>query len=267
MSAAVVIIAYREKPTLDEINSFKQCLQIFAGEDIRIVHPQGLNLKIYEDISKQYNVKYISFNKKWFTSIRTYSTLMQQSFFYEMFNDVDYILIHQLDVWVFRNELQMWCEQCFDYIGAPLFNDRREVLPYACNGGFSLRKVQSFIDILNKKSKFHFTWKNPMTMSALPAKTKIRSYIKKVLILTELLFCRISPRYYIKYSHHFEDISYSIAMNFIQEFKVAPQEIAMFFSFEKFPSVLYSKTNNNLPFGIHGCLKYDPEFWETHIDT
>ena len=49
--------------------------------------------------------------------------LMLSPFFYESFLDFKYVLIHQLDVFIFKDELNYWCNQNYDYIGAPWFKD------------------------------------------------------------------------------------------------------------------------------------------------
>ena len=39
--------------------------------------------------------------------------------FYRRFSDTDYILVCQLDAYIFRDELLSWCKKEYDYIGAP----------------------------------------------------------------------------------------------------------------------------------------------------
>jgi hypothetical protein len=43
--------------------------------------------------------------------------------FYKRFRDYKFILIYQLDAYVFRDELEYWCEQDYDFIGAPLIEN------------------------------------------------------------------------------------------------------------------------------------------------
>ncbi len=51
------------------------------------------------------------------------------------------------------------------------------------------------------------------------------------------------------------------------DFKIAPIESAIKFSFELEPALLYEMNNNSLPFGCHAWPKIDPAFWERFIDT
>ena len=39
--------------------------------------------------------------------------------FYRRFTDYEYILIHQLDVFLFEDKLLEFCDMGYDYIGAP----------------------------------------------------------------------------------------------------------------------------------------------------
>ena len=45
------------------------------------------------------------------------------------------------------------------------------------------------------------------------------------------------------------------------KFKVAPYDVAMNFSFEYRPEILYEMTGHKLPFGCHAWMKCNPQFW------
>lgn len=55
------------------------------------------------------------------------------------------------------------------------------------------------------------------------------------------------------------------AMHYYPEFKIAPLELALRFSFECVPRYCFEKNNNNLPFGCHAWQKYDKKFWEPYL--
>jgi hypothetical protein len=50
-------------------------------------------------------------------------------------------------------------------------------------------------------------------------------------------------------------------------FKVAPPEDAIKFSFEVQPQRFYNENFQQLPFGCHAWIKYDFDFWKTHIES
>ena len=86
-----------------------------------------------------------------FTSVSSYSRLMLSKQFYQDFRNYEYLLVYQLDCLVFADHLEQWCNQGYDYIGAPLFRVKGQPesgFSGACNGGFSLRKVNSFLQVL-----------------------------------------------------------------------------------------------------------------------
>jgi hypothetical protein len=128
-------------------------------------------------ISKNINIKL--YNKKYFSSIQGYNQLMLSKEFYYNYRDYKYILIYQLDAYVFYDKLAYWCLKDYDYIGSPwlvvsknntlkkwflsqinwfwdLFRELK--IPLSANnqvgnGGFSLRKISKFIDVLEKVDK------------------------------------------------------------------------------------------------------------------
>lgn len=158
---AIVIPLYKAEPTRLELASFEQCLKVLGHYTIFIVSYHNLDMSCYEQIANKYGkaLKMVYFNYKFFSSIRGYNKLLLTSQFYESFSDYDYILIYQLDAWVFRDELQIWCDKGYDYIGAPLFeivlNEEGETIlsktmTSVGNGGFSLRRVAYCLKLLNK---------------------------------------------------------------------------------------------------------------------
>src|SRR4029079_3572600 len=85
-----------------------------------------------------------------------YNRLMNIPYFYRHFLEYDYILIYQLDTFVFENNLEEWCNMNIDYVGAPWINSTwvnnlkkkiswidKFIYPVG-NGGLSLRKVKLF---------------------------------------------------------------------------------------------------------------------------
>ena len=65
--------------------------------------------------------------------------------FYARYAGCEYILLYQLDAWVFEDRLDEWCDKGYDYAGAPLFAPGSSDLQCARtgNGGFSLRRVEA----------------------------------------------------------------------------------------------------------------------------
>ena len=145
-----MVPAYKEHMTNDELSSFRQLKKILGAYDTFIVCPTTLNTSDYAAEWGE-NLKVVKFDDSFFTDRLAYGRLMNTPALYEVFDKYEYLLVYQLDCWVFRNELEMWCNKGYDYIGAPFFvkwfADRGL---FVGNGGFSLRKVKSMISYLMK---------------------------------------------------------------------------------------------------------------------
>ena len=49
--------------------------------------------------------------------------------FYERFNWADYLLIHELNSWIVKDELKYWCNQGYDFLkAAPVFENEKAKL-------------------------------------------------------------------------------------------------------------------------------------------
>ena len=230
MNKAVVIIPiYKQKYSEREKMSLVQCCKILAKHNFLLVCPNDLDIKEYVELLNFYKINYTieRFENKFFESLKEYNQLMLDVEFYKKFSLYDFMLVYQLDAYVFRDELEYWCGKNYAYIGAPWFegfnlsNRNSELLDISGNGGFSLRKISNFISILNQQ--------------------------KKTVALNEDLF-------FSKYAPKLDST-----------FNVAPPEVVMHFSFECQPRRLYQMTGNKLPFGCHAWEKYDPIFWNNFI--
>ncbi|MEO7211600.1 DUF5672 family protein [Mucilaginibacter sp.] len=195
-----------------------------------------------------------AFDDKFFKDPKGYNNLVMATEFYQRFLNYDYMLIYQLDVFVFKDELQYWCNKGYDYIGAPWihkydypdivkaakskllsywhtrFNVSNDGLPSLIqienkvgNGGFSLRRVKKFYDVT-------------LTMK------------------DEIAY------YYDKRHHLFnEDVFWSIEVNRKRKvLKIPGYREAMAFAIENHPERGLSINQNKLPFGCHA--------WDRHLD-
>src|SRR5690554_644214 len=112
---AIVIPLYRSKPTSNDLISIQQCFRILGEFPIIALKPASLDLQYYP-----FNFSTVeSMDDRYFTSVSSYNELMMSSCFYDAFLRYRYILIHQTDAFVFKNELREWCDMNYDYIGAP----------------------------------------------------------------------------------------------------------------------------------------------------
>jgi hypothetical protein len=267
--ACVVIVVYAATISKLEEASLEQCVKVLKNHDIALVCPESLNIDQYLSAFDRYEKlpRVQKFSDDWFESIRTYNSLMLQEFFYHRFSAYEYILIYQLDAWVFRDELEYWCNKKLVYVGAPWFTDRGEVYPFYGNGGFSLRHIRSFIDLLGGSYQFQSTnWK--FLWPQLNGKNRFNRFAKKVIHAGEMLCCRLSPQSYCTLNFwDYEDFVFAKTFALLDSERTASFDDAAHFSFERFPEILYSVTKSSLPFGCHAFAKEGRYFWETWIEA
>ena len=249
----IIVPIYKADLNENELISLEQCRNLFKDFPKIFVKPKSLDISNLK--KENFEFKEENFDDDFFTGIAGYNRLMMSSCFYDRFLDSEYILIHQLDTFAFRNELLDWCEKKYDYIGAPwmlkpkyrkwhvklflylksfgYFIQRRPFWPTMLgdkvgNGGLSLRKVASHYESTIKNRK------------------KICSFLSKSQ----------------KHSEFSEDVFWALEN---PGFKYPNAYEALGFSIDNYPEMCFKLNKSKLPFGCHGWSK--PEkitFWK-HI--
>ena len=251
---SIVIPVYKDSLDRYEELSFRQCLKILYKYRIYLVTHQHLNLSVYENLAEEYHIQIekVFFSESYFTGIAGYNCLLKSKQFYSAFIDFDYILIYQLDAFVFRDELEKWCNQGYDYIGAPwMINDKGEMLDRSLwtvgNGGLSLRKVSHCLKVLS--------WKGPVIK------------YRKIKHLPYMLGWQNTIRYFKKSGLNEDGLFSGLLSPSYIHYDVPSPEVAAHFAFERFPSYLFDICNHQLPFGCHAFLKFEyDEFWKKYIE-
>lgn len=265
----VVIPIYKTLIDSSEIASLMQCKVVLNKYDIKFVCPASLNTKNYSDMV---DFEFIKMQDEYFQSDRTYSKMLLNDEFYKIFEEYEYMLIYHLDAWVFEDKVEEWCNKDYDYIGAPWFerydttNINSKMLKFAGNGGFSLRKIRTFIDVL---SHAHNSNKKMKTFLEIYTK-EFTSSIFNILRIPKSLFKYFSKENTFKLGlKSLENCEDNIIVNSLRpvypQIKVAEAEEAKHFAFEVHPSRLFKECENKLPFGCHAFKKYDWNFWEKYI--
>lgn len=247
----IVIPIHRAELTPDEQVSVSQCTRILGDYAIRFVCPESVKaVKGFEHIPVEH------FDAGFFKSVADYNRLMLTQAFYERFALYDYILIHQTDAFVFRDELQEWVEKGYSYIGAPWILKakyrtwwgklilhlrslryllrRQPFRPLLLgdkigNGGLSLRRTADFIRVCASE------------------KEQIAAYLQK----SE------------QWSEYNEDAFWATRPSFTYP---TTQE-GLLFAFDVYPEECLEQTQHTLPFGCHGWNKENVNrFWKPIID-
>lgn len=250
--AVILIPFYKEELTYNEEFSLKQCFDILADHPIIAIKPASLDLSFVTD--KYHFTATTSFEDYYFKNINGYNELMLTASFYEAFLGFEYLLIYQLDAFVFTDQLKYWCSKNYDYIGAPWlhpsddknllqkyilhvksllykrYNVSKDGIPNAKqlvkgvgNGGLSLRRVKKFYEL------------------CIQFKDMANEYINK------------------EESEFNEDIFWSIALNRKKKhLKIPTYKIALRFSIETHPELAFRLNQNRQPFGCHA--------WDKHLN-
>lgn len=258
--AVVVPLSNRQELLPEEQISLTHLEHYLGHYDKYMVAPKSLELDYPGFAVKRFSDTY-------FGSVKAHSRLMLSPTFYEEFSDYKYILTYHLDALVFSDQLLEWCETDLDFVGAPRLanSDRPRVVG---NGGFALRKVESFLKVLYSRKYAvdpdvyweHFCVGKPTYIQYLNLP---RKYLKRLKtfnsIQRDINLC-------LKADAHHEDIFFSEnAVKYYPEFKIAPLEVALRFAFDEVPRVCFEMNNYSLPFGCHGWFKSDREFWEPYL--
>ena len=256
-SVCVVVPCYQ--PTLRpyEQLALRQCRSVLGAYDLAIVKPSALDLT---DLATQYDIGRIeSFPGHYFEGIAGYNQLMLADEFYARFAAYEFILIYQLDAFVFRDELAAWCAKPYDYIGAPwlpprnvparleerLIKARQYLLRWSNrmapgggaihggqymyavgNGGFSLRRVSTMRSVLQRMPSAADRYR------AIDGRT------------------------------HYEDIFFTIEANrYLPRVRVPSFREAAGFAWELQPEQARALNHGKLPFGCHAWNKLHADEW------
>lgn len=258
---AIVIPYYKVYLSKDEEISINHLNKFLKNYDKFLILPYSIK-KISLKIPK---VQLIKFSNEYFASVEKYSELLTSKLFYEQFINYEYILIYQMDALVFSDQLMEWCHRGYDYIGAPLFNSVINNLSYkkgetikGANGGFSLRKVTSFLKVISITER-------------LATRTSNKTNIRKLWFILAVFMNKSHNRWLNAPPRDYpfnEDGFWSYeAVKYYPKFKVAPFKQALKFSFERFPKKCFELNNYQLPFGCHAWTKYDRNFWSKYLLT
>jgi hypothetical protein len=207
------------------------------------------------------NYEIVVFDKKYFKNVSTYSTLLLSKKFYQKFNKYDYLMIFQLDVYLFKDALKTWVKKGYSYVGAPWIIKRNNeiILDGVGNGGFSLRHIKTHLKVLESWGNGDFLF--------LYVRYCFQKGVMPSLFMKRVLF-RLRKKYYIIFKEHKgnEDIFWcKIAAEKFTWYTLPNFEEALQFSMETEPRYAFEKNNKQLPFGCHAWEKYDLEFWKNWI--
>jgi hypothetical protein len=251
MKPAVIIPIYKDELTDLERLSLSRCVSILGQYPIVFFGPRSLSpttaLRIAPKATKR------DFDDAYFSSVECYSKLLLSPPFYRAFSDFDYILVHQLDAFVFHDALAYWCSRSYDYLGAPFRNEADSAWLGVGNGGFSLRNVRSSLGVLTSITKEdpNAYWHMERLVTASRAKLALKSYRKWG---KQLGFREDVRQFLARFTAEGrpEDLFWSLhAARFHPSFRVAPVDVALDFAIEGGLLEVQTRYASRPPFGCH----------------
>ena len=249
-SAVVVIPVYRPKPSALEALSLAQCSAVLGRHPVTFVASNSFDVAAYRDVIPLAAVR--PFDDRYFRSLRGYNELLLTPAFYEAFADFDYMLVYQLDAFVFADRLAQWCAKAYDYVGAPWLGSDGEWVGVG-NGGFSLRRVAACLGAL--RTRRHLSpaelWAHVQRTTPNPL-LRLLKYHRKV--LAHLGLYNDAQSFLKKFVRRGdpEDMFFGLhAPRFLPSFRVAPAEQALQFAVEAGLEKAMTQLAGRAPFGCH----------------
>lgn len=241
MNTIIIPIYYKDPTLLDRfsINSLMENLEDINEYDIHYVHPKDMDISNWKSLTtKGKEVVFDSFNKEYFLSTISYSSLLMNYNFWKVYEKYEYALLYQLDGYCIGGKLSTYIDMQYDYIGAPIIanNARWLCVPAVGNGGVSLRCIATMTETTDPNGDF--------------LKENAED-IKK--------YNEVNGNMYAV----FEDLYFAQLVPMLWEFKKPTFEIAAAFSYDMNVDKVYEMTGHTLPMFIHAFDK-NIRFWQ-HI--
>jgi hypothetical protein len=240
MSASVVVLVpiYLRKLELLEQYALDKSLRNLQGRNVRLIAPASLPLDYYRERYPKLPVD--TFASPAFESIPEYSRMLLNETFYNRYSSFEFMLIMQTDAILLKDDLDFWCAQPFDYVGAPWpkpfelvvntgrfeGNDRRHVRATVGNGGLSLRRI-----------------------------AKCKALLHEFTVETTIFQNTGSS----------EDLFFATMGTLSNDFVLPNEVTASRFSMEGCPAYYQRINGGHLPMGAHAWHKNEPAFWRQAI--
>lgn len=270
---SVVIPIYKSSISRLEQISLLQAINILKPYPIVLIYPTGLNLTEITRFFDTHNTTYYlqAYHPSYFANITGYNRLLTSRQFYSSFADTKYILIYQLDVFVFSDQLEYWCDQNYDFIGAPwlegfISNDPRARYIGVGNGGFSLRKVSSHQKVVNSFQRIKSTKDYWLYYRLMNWKGQLVHFPEQ--LFGYLFMNNFHYLFNDFYRTDNEDKFWGrYAARHFDWFSIPDVDTARKFSMEAQPRRMFEDNNRDLPFGCHAWWRYDLAFWKPYVEA
>lgn len=258
VSVNIVLPAYKTYLTDYERIALTQCVRVLGNYPIWLATPHSLDISAYREICPDIQAR--TFDKSYFTDVQGYNRLMLSEEFYKAFSDQEYMLIHQLDAFVFQDDLAYWCQQNYDYIGAPWLRDR-DFTGWFDRLDFTIR--QHIATWLNLKKPDGITPREIIFLNGVGNGGLSLRRVPAMLRNLKRFRRKIAEYEKISLHQYHEDVFWSIEVNrYWPHLRIPSYRKALLFSIEFYPDWAISNYNcGKLPFGCHAWNIHGTDYW------
>lgn len=286
-SCCIVIPVYSNTVSPEEDRSVQHCIKTTAQAPIRFVTCPNLSsskhISNWLSLCHSRNCGIVEISPSWLQSVESYNKLMLQPWFYRLFNEWNYVLIHQLDARLIdASQLPRLLDLNLSYAGAPFVVQSRwsrlaygsYIRIYGGNGGLSLRNVEDMVKLLESPRFYSLPIRGVrdcvsfllMRYSAdhQQAKPNMSALIQ---ILVRSIWMSLGAGNTLNTmastSTCQEDYLFSVfAPRFFKWFRVPTPQLAASFFLDTHPEVIESEYGPQYHLlGCHGWEKNAPAFW------
>lgn len=252
---AIVVPIYKLPLSSDDKTCLNQLFKVMEGYDIVAIYPEDLDMT---DVCQEYP-KFIkhpmdSFN---FKSLRAYNKLVLSTGFYDDFSNYKYLLINQLDTYIFKDDLCNWANAGFDYVGAPFMPLKEKYWNcfrrFWCKLNFALGRYRG-------TDPHHSQWYQVGNGGLC-----LRN-INKFQNITKKYSQQIDKDLSDEKDFYPEDLWLTYELKGVDKLKTPDWKTALLFSIECSPEKSMEAIGGILPFGTHAwTLEQHRPFWKNFI--
>jgi len=255
--ACVVVPIYRSTLLPYEQVALGRCDEVLESHDVVLAKPTSLDLASVLTAHPRCRVE--SFDDAYFKGVAGYNRLMLSDEFYARFEAYEYILIHQLDAFVFKDELGYWCDRGYDYIGAPWLPDSSVPSRLDLAKAAARRKLSRLVNRLDANAGgMHATQYMFSVGNGGFSLRRVRS-MRRVL---SALGSRTDDYRQARMTLNSEDLFFAVEVNrYWPRLRIPDLKVAAGFSWERNPAVARILNGGSLPFGCHAWNKLHRDDW------
>jgi len=260
----VVIPVHLPTPSPSEVVSLRHCAKVLGCREIVILAPKNLDLGFYRELLP--NATDLRVEPYWMASLKAYNQMMISPLVFEALSGFTHMIVHEPDALILSDEIDYWCNQPFDYIGAPWFEGWSSAVKNARvigvgNFGFSLHRLSTSRRVTSSFQRWYpySSIKQDLRHGFRGDRERLRQGLSG---LGSGGLLRGAHKLYSKHC----DMFWSFTVpEVITDYRLATADIAVQFAWEVLPSRCMEMSRGNLPFGIHAWAKYNFAFLMPHL--